>query len=188
MDRKGSLTGGYHDVRRLRLDTIKLLKKWQKSYTTDSARHAEVKKDISRLEQKITSSLGQIQKLDAQRKQMLDFRAQVAAQANYSLREEENGKQRVLRLENALEEAEGELRDAGNKRSAYEDELKTPLRQKLTDDEIKLMDQLTRDLESQKKEADAAVEARRKVRLRLGIDLTESPDILRKKSPRYRTR
>lgn len=163
-DRKGALTGGFHDIRRSRLDSVKGLKKWRDSFDTDSARHTEVKDGIARLEQQISQSLGQIQVLEAKRKQILDGRSMFSAQANGTVREEEQSRQRVARLETATAEADGELRDAAEKRGSYEAELRTPMRQQLTDAEVRSLEALTREVEEQKQAWLAASQARQAVR------------------------
>ncbi|WWD18464.1 hypothetical protein CI109_102916 [Kwoniella shandongensis] len=177
VDRKGALTGGYHDVRRSRLDAVKAAKKWRQSFQTDSARHDEVKAGITKLEQDISRTMGQIQVIEAKRKQTLDGRGMLSAQLNWTAREEEGSRDRVNKLEASLEEAEGELRDAKSKRASYEEELKTPMRQTLTDDEIRQLEELTRSAEEQKKALLEATQARTRVsgeRNRLEIELTES--------------
>ena len=163
VDRKGTLTGGYHDVRRNRLDSAKLLKKWRETYETDSARHGEVKEGISKLEQKVTAVMGQISALDARRRQILDQRAHLASQSSWVAREEEHSRLRLTRLENALDEAQTELKDASAKLQSYAEELKTPMRQELTNAELRMLETLTVDVEAQKKALMEASAARSKV-------------------------
>ena len=163
VDRKGTLTGGYHDVRRNRLDSAKLLKKWRETYETDSARHGEVKEGISKLEQKVTAVMGQISALDARRRQILDQRAHLASQSSWVAREEEHSRLRLTRLENALDEAQTELKDASAKLQSHAEELKTPMRQELTNTELRLLETLTMDVEAQKKALMDASTARSKV-------------------------
>ncbi|WVQ73216.1 hypothetical protein IAR50_002782 [Cryptococcus sp. DSM 104548] len=177
VDRKGALTGGYHDVRRSRLDAIKSLKKWQTAFETDFERHAEIKSGLQKLEQNISKTLGEIQVIEAKRKQILDGRGLLSNQVAWTAREEEEAKGRVAKLESNLEEAEGELRDAKAKRLSYEEELKTPMRQNLTDEELRELEELSEKAETQKKTLLEATQARTKVvgeRKRLEIELSEN--------------
>nr|XP_018262378.1 chromosome associated protein [Kwoniella dejecticola CBS 10117]OBR84536.1 chromosome associated protein [Kwoniella dejecticola CBS 10117] len=189
VDRKGALTGGYHDVRRSRLDAIKASKKWRTVYETDSSRHAEVKEGIAKLDQDISRTVGQIQVVEAKRKQSADSRGVFATQSrDVTLRDEEGAKDRVSRLEQNLEDAEGELRDASSKRASYEEELKSPMRQRLTDAEVTQLEQLSQDAEEQKKELLEATQARTKIigeRNELEIELNES---LRRRREELRSR
>jgi structural maintenance of chromosome 3 (chondroitin sulfate proteoglycan 6) len=149
-DRKGTLTGGFHDVRRNRMDSAKLVKKWRETYETDSTRHQEVKNGIKEIEQKITHIMGQINVLDAKRRQIVDRRGMMASQGNSTAKELEFLSQRVARLGKALDQAQAEYKDASAKRQSYEEELKTPMRQELTAAELKTLEALTKDQEKQK--------------------------------------
>lgn len=151
VDRKGALTGGYHDVRRSRLDTVRGVKKWRDAYETDAKRHKEVKDGIAKLDQQMTQSMGQIQVLEARRKAILENRNRTVAEAGWTQKELEQTRARVDRLETSLAASEQELRDAAAKLEADREELKTPMRQKLTDAELRELASLTRELEEQKK-------------------------------------
>lgn len=173
-DRKGTLTGGYHDVRRNRLDSAKKVKEWREKYEVDSARLTEVKDGLAKLEQQVSQALGQINVLDAKRKQILDRRGMLSAQGNWTAREEDNAKSRLARLESALDEAQTELKDASAKKTSYEQELETPMRQQLTDAELRSLETLTADAEKQKKALFDASTARSQVsRPSVMIDLAE---------------
>jgi structural maintenance of chromosome 3 (chondroitin sulfate proteoglycan 6) len=62
-----------------------------------------------------------------------------------------------------LEEAEAELRDAVAKRSSYEEELKSPLTQRLSDEELATLETLVPEVAEQKTELVSATSARQKV-------------------------
>lgn len=162
-DRKGALTGGYHDVRRSRLDAAKSLKKWRDAYTTDSAKHREVKEGITKLEQEISTTMGKIQVLEAKRKQVVDRRAMMSREAGWTRKEEEDATARVGKLELDLQEAEVELKDASAKRGGLEEELSTPMRQRLSDEEVESLETLSKESEEQKVTLLEATQARQKV-------------------------
>jgi len=164
-DRKGTLTGGFHDVRRNRIDSAKLVKKWREAYETDSARHQEVKDGINKLEQKISQTMGQISVLDAKRRHILDRRSLITSQGTSTIQEQEYTSQRVARLDKALDQAQAEYKDACAKRQSYEEELKTPMRQTLTDAELRTLEKLTKDQVEQKEALMKASAARAEVRL-----------------------
>ncbi|EIW66746.1 hypothetical protein TREMEDRAFT_70024 [Tremella mesenterica DSM 1558] len=177
VDRKGSLTGGYHDVRRSRLDAVKAVKKWRETYETDSTRHAEIKSNITQYEQQISQAMGQIQVIEAKRKQILDQRALISAQAGWSNRDEEQVRRRVSKLEASVGEAESELRDTREKIGSYEAELKVPMTQQLSSEEKKALERLTKDAEKQKQTLVTASQARVKAsseRSKLEVELSES--------------
>ena len=168
-DRKGALSGGYHDVRRSRMDAVKGVKKWREAYDTDAARLAEIKDEVSRLEQEISTTMGRIQVIEAKRKQILDGRAMISSMMQSTSRDEEESRKRVERLESLLNDGESELRAAVSKRESYEEEMRTPMRQTLTNAEVQRLEQLTQEAETQKAALLEAAEARQKVRLFVAV-------------------
>ncbi|AFR94978.2 chromosome associated protein [Cryptococcus neoformans C23] len=177
VDRKGALTGGYHDVRRSRLDTVKAAKKWRTAYETDHARHIEVKAALQNLEQEVTRAMGQVQALEAKKRHISDGGEGLFKLLTLPARDLDQARDRVTRLESSLEEAEGASRDAKAKRASYEEELRTPMRQNLTDEELRELETLTQSVESQKKLLFDATQSRAKAvgeRNRLEIELSEN--------------
>lgn len=164
VDRKGALTGGYHDVRRSRLDAVRGVKRWREVYDRDAARHAEVKDSVAKLEQEITQAMGNIQKNEAKRKALLEDRQHQARQANWSQREEEQARQRLQRLEGSLADAEAALKAATAQREALQEELRSPLTQQLSPVEVEQLKTLSQDAEKQKKALLEASQEREKVR------------------------
>lgn len=186
VDRKGALTGGYHDVRRSRLDAVKAAKKWRRAYEADHARHAEVKAALQNLEQEVTRAMGQVQALEAKKRYISDGGEGLFKLLTLSARDLEQARDRVARLELSLEEAEGASKDAKAKRESYEEEFRTPMRQNLTDEELRELETLTQTVEAQKKLLFEATQSRAKVvgeRNRLEIELSES---LRRKKQELR--
>ncbi|KIR29832.1 chromosome associated protein [Cryptococcus deuterogattii 99/473] len=186
VDRKGALTGGYHDVRRSRLDAVKAAKKWRRAYEADHARHAEVKAALQNLEQEVTKAMGQVQALEAKKRYISDGGEGLFKLLTLSARDLEQARDRVARLELSLEEAEGASKDAKAKRESYEEELRTPMRQNLTDEELRELETLTQTVEAQKKLLFEASQSRAKVvgeRNRLEIELSEN---LRRKKQELR--
>lgn len=177
VDRKGALTGGYHDVRRSRLDAVRKVKHWQKTYETDNERHQEVKESLISLEQEISQTMGKIQKFETRRRAILEDRANQARQANWTQREEETARQRVTRLEGTLSDAEAQLRGAATQRGALEEELKTPLQQQLSPQEAQELETLSQQAEALKEallQASNARQASWAERSQLEIELTEN--------------
>lgn len=163
VDRKGALTGGYHDVRRSRLDAVRGVKRWREVYERDAGRHTEVKDGLAKLEQEISQAMGQIQKYEAKRKLLLEDRQHQARQANWTQREEEQVRQRVQRLEGSLADAEASLKSAATQKAAFTEELKSPLQQQLSPAEVELMETLSQQAEEQRKLLMEASQQRQKV-------------------------
>ncbi|QKX64619.1 uncharacterized protein TRUGW13939_11794 [Talaromyces rugulosus] len=67
-DKRGALTGGFHDSRQSRLEAVKTLTKWRDEHETKKNRATEIRKDLEKLDQEVTQAVGELQKLE-QRKQ-----------------------------------------------------------------------------------------------------------------------
>ncbi|KAH7334862.1 structural maintenance of chromosome protein 3 [Rhizoctonia solani] len=117
VDRKGALTGGYHDVRRSRIETIRAVKHWTQKYEADSKILAEIKAQDAQLEQEITKLTGEIQVLTSKRAQAQAIRAGLADEA-YSLDAE---KTRLVAHIEQLEKAKAEQRRTAGKGGGHEE-------------------------------------------------------------------
>jgi structural maintenance of chromosome 3 (chondroitin sulfate proteoglycan 6) len=172
IDRKGSLTGGYHDIRRSRIDAIKAVALWKGKLDTETARHVEVKASIMKLEQEISVNLGKIQVIESQRKAQLDDRLALTTRASWITKENEQARVRVERMERALAEAEREEQSIQTRIEALQAEMGSAFTQNLTAAEIRtlrdLNAQLTRQQEEYKKVAHARSQVRRDSRSILG--------------------
>ncbi|KAF9038262.1 RecF/RecN/SMC protein [Hymenopellis radicata] len=151
VDRKGALTGGFHDVRRSRIEAIKAVTTWRLKHEEDSKKSKDTKVEIAQLEQKITQISGQIAVLTGQQTQIRDSRERLQAEGTTLTREKEKLKERILKLENDVDELETELNGMGAKFDALNSELNTPLTAGLTAEEEGLVEDLGRDVEALRK-------------------------------------
>ena len=151
-DKKGALTGGFHDPRSSRLEAMGKVMKWRSEYEIRRARDAEIKKEVQIMDQKVTRAMGELQKLE-QRKQQ--------AQSSQSpLRQEWKSKLDTLR--NKKDGLDAKRRQEANiaanvkalsdQQSAHEAELSTDFKKALTPAEETQLDNLStivRDLQHQ---------------------------------------
>ncbi|KAG9120915.1 Structural maintenance of chromosomes protein 3 [Ceratobasidium sp. 392] len=151
VDRKGALTGGYHDVRRSRIETIRAVKHWSEKYEADSKILAEIKAQDAQLEQEITKLTGEIQVLTGKRTQAQAMRASLADEAHALESEESQLVARVEQLERSRAEQEADGREMRVRREAYEAEMKTPLAAGLSATETEEMEELGREVDTRKK-------------------------------------
>ncbi len=151
VDRKGALTGGFHDVRRSRIEAIKAVTTWRLKHEEDSKKSKETKAEIAQLEQKITQMSGQIAVLTAQQTQIRDSRERLQAEGTTLLREKEKLKERIIKLENDVDELETELNGMEAKFDAFNSELDSPLTAGLTAEEETLVEDLGRNVEALRK-------------------------------------
>lgn len=152
VDRKGALTGGYHDVRRSRIEAIRNVTTWRTSHTEHGARLREVKDTIATLEQEITKGAGELQKHAAGQGQARGARESVAEEVAALLREKERHAARIARLEGEIEEVGSELSGLNAKIAGFQAELQSPMAQNLTSEEEVLIEALTREVEQRQRD------------------------------------
>ncbi|KAI0633424.1 structural maintenance of chromosome protein 3 [Trametes polyzona] len=152
VDRKGALTGGYHDVRRSRIEAIRNVATWRTKYDEGRARLQEVKTTIAALEQEITRTAGQIQVESAKQAQARASREGIAEEIAVLLRERERHAARITRLEAEIEELRSELSGLDAKIDGYKAELASPMAQNLTSAEEDLIETLGREIEQRQKD------------------------------------
>ncbi|KAG9786670.1 Chromosome segregation protein sudA [Exophiala dermatitidis] len=68
-DKKGALTGGYHDVRASRLKATKAVVAAREKFEAIKAESSEIKKKIEKIDQTITKAMGEVQKLEQRKNQ-----------------------------------------------------------------------------------------------------------------------
>lgn len=142
-DKKGALTGGFHDPRHSRLEGVRNVIRYREEFDSRKARGAEVRKQIEKLDQTITKAMGELQRLEQRRN---------LTQSNHGpLRQELKAKLDLIR--NKRDNLEAKQRQKSNvesnvkaltdQQSAHETELTTDFRKALTDAEEAQLEQLS---------------------------------------------
>lgn len=147
VDHKGALSGGYHDIRRSRLDAIRAVSNWRTKYEADENRHKEVRATILELDQQIARLAGQIQVLTSQMVQQKHARDGLGDTAGVLRNEKERVKERIEKLEGQVEDTEGELRESETQIQSLREELQTPMVRGLTDEEEAAIERLNREVD-----------------------------------------
>lgn len=166
-DRKGSLTGGYHDLRRSRLEGIKAERAWRAKHEADAGRLTEVKRAIARVDQELTRTLGQAQVLEGRRKHARARRENALAELGEAQAEEDRLRGALERLEKDRLEAEGERATLAVKADALRDEMQTDMERALSDDEERTLRDLAKEVERLQAELAEKTKQRSEVRSRL---------------------
>ncbi|KAJ7905296.1 structural maintenance of chromosome protein 3 [Mycena olivaceomarginata] len=152
VDRKGALTGGFHDVKRSRVEAVKSVTSWRTKWEAEDGRSKEVKAAILRIEQEITQVAGRIQVLNLQINQIRESRDRLLEEGTALTRESEKLKERTVKLERDQEELEAELGSLDTKLAGYSNELKSPLTKGLTDEEEEDLVTLSEEVEKRRKD------------------------------------
>ncbi|TFY79932.1 hypothetical protein EWM64_g4080, partial [Hericium alpestre] len=152
VDRKGALTGGYHDVRRSRIEAVRGVTTWRAKYEAEDKRSKEVKAETLRIDQEITRLTGRIQLLTNQQAQARGARENVAVEAASLARETERLEARILKLEEDVQELEGELTGLQVRLEGYRAELSSPMAAGLSEEEEDQIEDLSREVDALQKQ------------------------------------
>jgi structural maintenance of chromosome 3 (chondroitin sulfate proteoglycan 6) len=147
VDRKGALTGGYHDVRRSRIEAIKNVTEWRTRHEEESRKSKEVKAGILRLEQEITRSNGNVQVNSTQLARLKTTMDSLLNECKSLDSEAESLRERVTALEGAVEDIDTELADLGVKGDALKTEKRSPMARGLSSDEEESLTTLSEEVD-----------------------------------------
>ena len=147
VDHKGALSGGYHDVRRSRLDAIRAVSTWRIKSEADETRSKEVKATVLELDQQVAKLAGQIQVLTNQLARQKHARDGLGGTVDVLRNERDRVKERIEKIEGQVEDTEGELRESDTQIQSLRDELQTPMVRGLTDEEEAAIERLNREVD-----------------------------------------
>jgi structural maintenance of chromosome 3 (chondroitin sulfate proteoglycan 6) len=142
-DKRGALTGGYHDSRQSRLDAVKNVSKWRDEYETKRNRGTEIRKELEKLDQLITKAVGELQKLEQQKHQVQN--------SSGPLRQELRSKRDLLQKNTdsldakrrALRNVESNLAALNDQVNSFQGEMSSPFQKALTNEEEALLERLS---------------------------------------------
>ncbi|KAJ5486722.1 hypothetical protein N7530_001022 [Penicillium desertorum] len=176
-DKRGALTGGYHDSRQSRLDAVKGLAKWRDEYETKRNRGTEIRKELEKLDQMITKAVGELQKLEQQRHQVQNSSGPLRHELRAKRDLLQNKKDALDAKRRALRNVESNLAALNDQVNAFQTELSSPFQKALTSEEEARLESLSsavQDLRRQYQELSgqrSELEARKSV---LEVELREN--------------
>ncbi|GAA5964873.1 hypothetical protein JCM3765_005807 [Sporobolomyces pararoseus] len=153
-DRKGSLTGGFHDSKRSRLDAVKNLKLAIKKDEELSINRREVLETISKIDQEITGIVGKLTVLTAKIDRIGNQELQGSLQSELlRIQEEEDRlKTRSFKFEKLVREVETNIKSLEKEIEMLKEELGTELVGGMTEQEKDSIKNLTKESEQIKKD------------------------------------
>jgi structural maintenance of chromosome 3 (chondroitin sulfate proteoglycan 6) len=151
VDRKGALTGGYHDIRRSRMDGINAYMSWSAKLEEETKKSHEVKRRIGQLEQEITRLSGKLQVATTQRMQLQDVREPLGKELLALKKEREATTDRRTRLDKEANDLSADLRSLATRIAGCEQELASPMMDRLSSEERTLMKELSKQVDQSKR-------------------------------------
>ncbi|PWW77459.1 chromosome segregation protein sudA [Tuber magnatum] len=142
-DKKGALTGGYHDPRRSRLEAVKAVKKWREAYEKQKREAMEIKRRIERKDQEVTNAVGELQKAEAKRGQLENSYGPLRANLQRLVGTVGQLKDNLERKRKSRENVEASLKSLGEQLGAYQAEISSEFKKTLTSAEEARLEELT---------------------------------------------
>ncbi|EJD54937.1 RecF/RecN/SMC protein [Auricularia subglabra TFB-10046 SS5] len=152
VDRKGALTGGFHDVRRSRIDAIRNVRTWGERFAQEETRLKEVRDRAVVLDQQVTAHSGRLQVLQQQLARLQSSGDGLRDEGTWARAESERARDgaRKAQAERAALKAEVDALRA--KIEAYQAEMKAPMERGLSGDEEAALGRLVVDVETGREE------------------------------------
>lgn len=135
VDRRGALSGGFHDPGRSRLDAVKSVQTWLGRVDAAETQLSQQRRELSELEQRVTQLYSEMLRCEAKRTQLQDERAVALDDLTWQRRSEADAVARVERLERAAVSRSIDCANLATRRAALESEKGTPLEDRLTAEE-----------------------------------------------------
>ncbi|KAL1296696.1 hypothetical protein AAFC00_000172 [Neodothiora populina] len=151
-DKKGALTGGFHDPRSSRLDGVSKVTQLRDEYERHRDRKNQIQRELEALDQQVTRAVSNLQKLEQRQQQVgssygplqQDLRAKTQdLQAKQSALEERKRQRDNVDLT---------LRELGEQVSAYSAELASDFKKALTADEERQLARLSTAVQNLRKQ------------------------------------
>ncbi len=168
-DKKGALTGGWHDTRSSRIDGLKREKAAREEYESAIERKAEIGHELDRLGQQITKCLSEVQKVEQKRMQ-LDNGYAPLQQELQRRNEDLNAKKDDLDAKiRHRENVEGTVHDLSEQVVGYQAELAGDFKKALSNEEERLLESTNAGLSDLRKAANALTSDRTGLETRKGM-------------------
>jgi structural maintenance of chromosome 3 (chondroitin sulfate proteoglycan 6) len=150
VDRKGALTGGYHDIRRSRMEGINAYKHWKAKHTEESERSAKLKSELVPLEQEITRISGEIQIAGSKQMRLLDSREPLSRDLAVLQKEKDQLEEKLMKEKSDIADLKTEISNLEARQKSLADEIGAPISNNLNARERKEMSDLAKQVEGLK--------------------------------------
>jgi structural maintenance of chromosome 3 (chondroitin sulfate proteoglycan 6) len=151
-DKKGALTGGYHDPRRSRLEAVKAVKTLQEEFEKVTARSREIKRQIERKDQEITGAVGRLQKEQARQSQVENSFGPIRANLQNMVASLGQLKESLERKIRSRENVDASLKSMQEQLDAYQAEVSSGFKKTLTPEEEAKLEELAQRCQELRKE------------------------------------
>ena len=142
-DKKGALTGGYHDQRNSRLDGVRNVGKWRDEYDTQNDRLSEISRECEALDQQITRAISNLQKAEQRRLQSESGYGPLLAQLRSMTNDLQVKRDELEKKTRSREKIEAAVQSLGRQSAGFEEELNSEFKKNLTAEEERRLETLS---------------------------------------------
>ncbi|KAK9333257.1 RecF/RecN/SMC [Lipomyces starkeyi] len=147
-NKKGVLTGGYHDRRYSRLDAVSAVRSGRENYENLHSRASDIKRDVERKDQEITLVIGNMNKLEAQRQQLIQNLGSMRETLRTSNATESSLQEAITSKQRMLDSTVSNLESLNKQLETLRKELNSKFDKSLTPDEVRLLDELSSQIQT----------------------------------------
>ncbi|MCJ1246104.1 Structural maintenance of chromosomes protein 3 [Trapelia coarctata] len=176
-DKKGALTGGYHDPRQSRLEAVKNVTKWRKEYESQLARSSELKRTLEQKDQEITAALSNLRKLEQTRQRQENSYGPLRQELQSKTSNLQNKKDTLEAKTRAMANIEANTKALSDQQNALEAEMNSEFKKSLTQDEETQLENLSFTVQDLRRQYSEVSSTRSELETRkstLEIELQES--------------
>ena len=142
-DKKGALSGGFHDPRQSRLEAVRNVTKWRDEYETQKAKGTQIKRDLERLEQETTKAVGQLQMAEQRKQQQHNSHGPLRQELKSKIDVLRNKKDSLEAKQRARANIETNVKSLTDQQIALEAEKATDFKKALTREEETQLENLS---------------------------------------------
>lgn len=142
-DKKGALTGGYHDPRQSRLEAVKTVTKWRTEHESQLARSSEIKRSLDQKDQEITRALSNLHKLEQTRQRQESSYGQLRQEIQSKAGTLQNKRDTLEAKSRAMANIEANAKALSDQQNALEAEMNSEFKKSLTQDEETQLENLS---------------------------------------------
>ncbi|ORX64475.1 RecF/RecN/SMC protein [Anaeromyces robustus] len=151
-DRKGTLTGGFIDNRKSKLEAILNISKYKDLLDTESSNNKKLKAEIERLNQEITKTQNVLTNIDLEKHYSLDNNRTLTFDLENKSRENVLINETIAQKQKSLQEINLSIMKMNAQIQLLNNELKTDMISELSNEEQILLERITNEIDQKKAE------------------------------------
>lgn len=150
-DKKGALTGGYHDQRNSRLDGMKRFMEASQELESVEERKSEIRDELAAIDQKVTKAFSTLQKIEQKKSQLEGGYGPLREEIRRKEQELSNRRDELERRQQSLENIADLLNQLSATMAGYQSEMQSDFKKALSNQEESELDRLGLELPDLKK-------------------------------------